>query len=130
MLNAKVPDEFDFVLEERVQEAKKLLADERVQDMRYNLVPSELSEAEFWKRLFYVLSTADASMRTPSKPAAFEAYEDFAAVTPCCDESRAACTSFSLNPMARPSAPGMDYYTPRGTAVGAYDDFAMTPPRR
>ena len=129
VLNTAVPDEFDFALEERVQEAKKLLADDQVQDMRYNLVPSELTEAEFWRRLFYTLSIAE-SVRTPSRPTAFEAYEDFAGVTPRCDDSRAACTAFSLNPAARPSALAMDY-TPRGTAVGAYDDdFATTPPRR
>ena len=44
-----VPDTYDFVLEEHLQEAKQILDDERVTNMRYELVPSELSEAEFWR---------------------------------------------------------------------------------
>ncbi|KAL1528343.1 hypothetical protein AB1Y20_009697 [Prymnesium parvum] len=122
LLRVHVPESFEFEFEERLQEAKQLLTDPRVSAVRYSLVPSVFNEAHFWRRLFFTLTIASAEMGTPSKRPA--SYED--RVDEYASDGSPSDVPYSTGSIGM----GADF-TPRGTAIGAYDDFTgCTPPRR
>ncbi len=55
-----VPESFDFAPEDHVRDCKLALEDNaRLALLRYQLVPSQLEEAAFWRALFYQLSLPD-----------------------------------------------------------------------
>ena len=56
-----VPESFSFSMEESIAEAQALLTSERISELRYELVPSQLTETEFWRALFYFAETARSS---------------------------------------------------------------------
>lgn len=117
LVTLEVPHDFDFALDEHVSEAKLLHSDNRVSAVRYSLVPSEMSESEFWRRLFYILFISNPMPTTPVRhTSSYEELPDSAFLGSPCLASTSLVT-------------GLDF-TPRGTAVGAYDEFSMTPPRR
>lgn len=113
-----MPDDFEFELDDHLHEAKKLLRDARVSTVRYALVPSMFTETEFWRRLFYFVSLAMTDIRTPT---VLSRSSDEHPDSQFADKGRG-----SPEYDSRPIGMGIDF-TPRGTAVGAYDDFHMTP---
>ena len=134
MLLQEVPADFGFALEEHLSDARSMVSDERISQLRYQLVPSAIDEAGFWRALFYALSTAEV-VRTPGGTS-IEAYEEPFCVTPSVQTpggSPAPAREEPLGaetPAMTPQARGQMDFTPRGTAMHGYDDFDIkTPPR-
>ena len=125
------PDDFDFSLEDSVQDATAMLEVEHLSQLRYKLVPARVSEQAFWRSLFYELSKRPEPQRAQAPSLTLPT----GAGEPPRASGAAPTKPLNTAPPRACSAqqtPGGVPYTPCGTSTYGYeDDFnAQTPARR
>lgn len=140
-----IPADFTVDINERLGEIERTLMEPRVASARYRLVPRKLSEAQFWRAVFWRLHCAqmridDSGCLSPAQRPRASDGGPLAVALPV-DASKSSVAPLSRHPLTcrtnetgweswdsvSPGSPGEcqrgGVYTPRGTSVHGYDEF-------